>query len=346
MALTNASDYQRSKRLIPRFYKSRKRWAVDLPPDMNAGNRGRKFFSDQASAFAWIAKHTKTHTLQAVKTRVSKDKVSEKVAGLVDTYLATMESRSLSDDGIKQAKTCLLRFSQTFGHLSPKDIDPENIEAWFNSLPYGTRTVWNHYSQTRQFFNWRDVRRLVPISPFQEVEAPDKTNADARKQILSPEQMGDLLKLDVEPWIKCKIVLGGFAGLRTCEMAKMSYECIDHEYKEIMVTKEQSKQGKAMRPRSVTLQDAVLRHMPKGQGSLMGASKEWRCHRGMPMEAKLGSDRFPQNALRHSFASYHLAHFQDAMKTAFEMGHTSPRLIYETYANSVSRRDAANWWNL
>jgi hypothetical protein len=53
---------------------------------------------------------------------------------------------------------------------------------------------------------------------------------------------------------------------------------------------------------------------------------------------------WPSNCLRHSFASYHLAHFRDAAKTAFEMGHTSPALLYQTYANCVTRREAEKWW--
>jgi hypothetical protein len=39
-----------------------------------------------------------------------------------------------------------------------------------------------------------------------------------------------------------------------------------------------------------------------------------------------------------------LAHFRDAAKTAFEMGHTSPALLYQTYANCVTRREAEKWW--
>lgn len=337
---------QRAKRLVPRFYKSEGRWIVDLPPDMNAGKRGRKYFLTQGDAFSWIGKFSTQHKFTAIKERVKRTPQSHKVAGLVEVYLAELQSKGFATDGVKQAKTCLRRFSSMFGTLSPKDIDADAIETWFNSLPYSTRTIWNHYSQTRQFYNWKGIRTMVPITPFLDVEAPDKTDADARKQILSPDQMRELLALQVEPWIRCKIVLGGFAGLRTCELAKMSYESIDEEYEEIVVRKEESKGGKAMRPRSVTLQPAVLRHIPKGKGSLVGESKEWRCHRGMPKEAKLGETRFPQNALRHSFASYHLAHFRDASKTAFELGHTSPRLVYETYANAVSRRDAAAWWSL
>jgi integrase len=337
---------QRAKRLTPRFYASRKKWVVDLPPDLNDGVRSQKFFDSKKDASRWCANHALKRTLGIVTAKVERSKQTNIVRGLVTLYLAGMESDGLAADGIKQAKTALTRFSSTFGALSPKDIGHEDIEGWLGDLNLGTRNSFNHFVQARQFFNWPTIRKMVPSSPFLLLDTPPKTDKDARKEILTPDQMRDLLKLDVEPWIKCKIVLGGFAGLRTCELARMTYESVDEEFSEIIVTREQSKQGKAMRPRSVTLQAAVLRHLPKGTGPLLGASKEWRCHRGMPEEARLGAERFPQNALRHSFASYHLAHFKDAVKTAFEMGHTNPKLLYETYANSVSRRDAAAWWDL
>lgn len=342
-----APHKQREKRLMPRFIPSRDRWCVDLPADMNAGHRGRKFFKRQDSAFRFIARFMAVSRMDDLKQRISKENTSDKIGGLAHLYLAHLKINGLSEDGIKQARACLKRFVMTFGDLTPDKVTGDDIDDWVSRLDYSTRTIWNHFSQARQFYNWKEIRKLVPESPFEQATVPDKTDADARKQILTVAQMRDLLALPIDdPWIKCKIVLGGFAGLRTCEMARMSYDCIDEEYREINVNKHQSKQGKAMRPRSITLQDAVLRHLPKGEGPLVGKSKEWRHHRGMPMEAKLGGDRFPQNALRHSFASYHLAHFRDASKTAFEMGHTSPRLIYETYANAVSRRDAAAWWAL
>ena len=282
-----------------------------------------------------------------IQTRVASSRSANTIKGLVSLYLGSMELKGLSSAGIKQATACLRRFVATYGDLPPEDITGDDLDDFVDGLDFATRTRWNHFSQVRQFYNWKGIRALVKESPFLQATTPDKTDADARKAILTVEQMRGLLALPLsDPWIKCKIVLGGFAGLRTCEMTRMSYDCVDSEYKEINVNKEQSKQGKAMRPRSITLQDAVTRHLPKGEGPLLAQSKEWRHHRGMPEEAKLGLDRFPQNALRHSFASYHLAHFRDASKTAFEMGHTSPRLLYETYANAVSRRDAEAWWSL
>jgi integrase len=313
---------------------------------MNGGNRSQKFFKTQLEAFRWIGSFTSALTLRTVKSRIKKGSSSEKVGGLVEIYLASLEAEGLEKNGVAQAKVCLRRFTDHFGGMGIKDVTPDDIDAWIDTLNYAQRTIWNHFSCLRTFFSSTLVRRIIPVSPFDLIKAPAKNDADARKMILTPPQMRDLLKLEVDPWIKCKIVLGGFAGLRTCELARMSYDCIDPEFDEINVNKNHSKQGRAMRPRSITLQPAVMRHMPTGSGFLVGDSREWRCHRGMPVEAKLGFDRFPQNALRHSFASYHLSHFRDPSKTAFELGHASAKLIYETYANAVSRRDAAIWWDL
>jgi hypothetical protein len=41
-----------------------------------------------------------------------------------------------------------------------------------------------------------------------------------------------------------------------------------------------------------------------------------------------GLRSWPSNALRHSFASYHLAHFRDAAKLALELGHGDQDLIF------------------
>ena len=342
-----APRLQRSKRLTPRFIPSKERWCVDLPADLNAGHRGRKFFKKQEGAFSFIARHMAATAMKSAKERVSRASTATKISGLVEVYLTHLVLAGHSTSSIEQAKACLKRFVLAFGHLSPDELEPDYIEEWMSRFDFATRTVWNHWSHARQFFNWRGVRSIVKESPFDECTAPDKSDPEARKRILTVEEMQGLLALPItDPWIKCKIVLGGFAGLRTCELARMSYECFDLEFKEINVNREQSKKGKAMRPRSITLQDAVTRHLTIGEGPLIAESKEWRHHRGLPSEAKLGLDRFPQNALRHSFASYHLAHFRDAAKTAFELGHTSPKLLYETYANAVSRRDAAAWWKL
>jgi integrase len=59
-----------------------------------------------------------------------------------------------------------------------------------------------------------------------------------------------------------------------------------------------------------------------------------------------GIERWPRNALRHTFASCHLAHFQNAGKTALQLGHTESRTLFAHYRELVKSRDAATFWNI
>jgi integrase len=59
-----------------------------------------------------------------------------------------------------------------------------------------------------------------------------------------------------------------------------------------------------------------------------------------------GIDEWPQNALRHSFASYHLANFNDAAALALELGHTNANLVFQHYRQIVRPKEAARYWQI
>ena len=59
-----------------------------------------------------------------------------------------------------------------------------------------------------------------------------------------------------------------------------------------------------------------------------------------------GITEWPDNALRHSFASYHLAHFKDAKALALEMGHTDSGMLFNHYRALVRPNDAERYWNI
>ena len=55
---------------------------------------------------------------------------------------------------------------------------------------------------------------------------------------------------------------------------------------------------------------------------------------------------WPHDALRHSFASYHLAKFQNAPALALELGHQSNSLIFSNYRRRVTEREATEYFEL
>lgn len=60
------------------------------------------------------------------------------------------------------------------------------------------------------------------------------------------------------------------------------------------------------------------------------------------LKARAGVD-WPHNATRHSFCSYHLAHFRKPSETAMEAGH-SEAMLFKHYREVVTREAAAAYW--
>jgi integrase len=61
-----------------------------------------------------------------------------------------------------------------------------------------------------------------------------------------------------------------------------------------------------------------------------------------------GIKTWPNNALRHSFASYYLARFNraGASELALELGHTNANLVFQHYRQLVRPKEAKLYWSL
>ncbi len=55
---------------------------------------------------------------------------------------------------------------------------------------------------------------------------------------------------------------------------------------------------------------------------------------------------WPDNALRHSYATYHLAFHENAGALALHLGHTNTNLIFAHYRRPVTKEEAALYWTL
>jgi integrase len=308
---------------------------------MNDGARGQKFFSSQGDAMKFAAERMGLYSLGIV-TKAQRASSSDRLDYLARIYLAEKRAEGLAVDSINQISWALDLITASFGNMTPADLTPTLVEGWIPTLPYTTRGRFNAFAQGRTFFNWRPVRELAGGNPFADAKTPRKTDGD-RIEVFTPDEMRTILAMKLPPWVRAKVVLGAFAGLRSCELERMTWDCIDWEDKEILVRKDHSKQGEAARPRAITLQDAVRRHLTPGKGIIVPVSNNdaWK-----NIAKEIGRDSWPKNSLRKSFCSYHLAHFRSAPQTAFEMGHTSATLVYQTYGNNVSKKDAAAWFSL
>jgi integrase len=327
-------------KLAPKYDKSSNRWVVDIPAS-HLGKRQRHFFPTEIQAIAGSAEIALKLQMGEVPARTSTRK---SIGDLAALYLARKEGE-LSKGSFKATRWGINALVKRFGEMTPDQLTPNMIDAWLASIDGETRTRFNLFTTGRSFYNWRGVAETGTTSPF--IDPPKKQDKGHRIEILTPAQMKLLLKADFPPFIRAWILGGGFQGIRTEEQYRIRHESIDWKYDEITITKEDAKQGTACRPRSITITKPFKKHMHKGFGPYLDGKTRKHFEPWMPKVCgAMGVERWERNTLRHSFASYLLASTRDAVKTAYEMGHASPALLYQTYANTVSRQDAAAWWAL
>jgi integrase len=139
------------------------------------------------------------------------------------------------------------------------------------------------------------------------------------------------------------IATGAFAGLRRAELERLDWREIDLQAGLIEVT---AQNAKSARRRFVKIQPNLAEWLkPYEQASGNVTPAEYRKLLDAARSAAAITD-WPQNALRHSFASYHLAHFNDAAALALEMGHTNSNLVFQHYRQVVRPKQAERYWKI
>jgi hypothetical protein len=333
----------KKENLFPVFDVAKGRWKLDVPASM-AGIRKKFFFNTQEAALMEASK-----IIGKIKQGVEIKKgepTGQNLSRLIAAYLAERKPET-SPDNYTTLNWGLGIVAEEYGKMMPEGLSPGGVNAWIKTLKkkYETRTRFNIFAAGRTFFNSRPVREIVPVNPFQ--DTPPKKQQGARLSVLTPAQMKILLALDSPTYFRAWLVAGAFAGLRTIEFKRMSYEAFDYEHSEIVVKSHESKQGEAAAPRNITITEALERNMPRGEGPLLGGST-WKTMGEALDRAReaLELNAWPKNTLRHSFGSYRLAELRDPSRVSYEMGHASPKLLWSVYGNQVTRKDAATWWAL
>jgi integrase len=310
-------------------------WKLELRAQY-FGRKIRRFCSSEAEAWALGAELT-------AKLRTGGTKALEKKSGLsmrgaCQEFRAKYENKSKSHrDKVNQIADLL---EAKFSHA---DVTPAELSKWFDKLEGSETTRAMFYRYLRLFFRWARKMRYIPDDPSEVLDAP---KAAVGRNILTPRQMSDLLELDMPGWLRATILLGGFAGLRTEELLRMNWEDIDAATGEIEIRPGVGKNTGGFLERIVDFTDPLTRRKDQltGKGKLVPVPKDefYATRRGIV--AGLGWPAWPDNCLRHSFATYHLAVSKNASVTAFQMGHTNPSMVLKVYAVPARKANGAAWW--
>lgn len=289
-----------------------------------------------------VSKASLGEVVEEYRKRADVRRKSMTISELIDRYVTSLEKRKLSKSHRSSTETRLRKFESDHGKWIACDISDEVAGDWLHGLDFAALTI-NHYrAALLQMFNYGLKIRAVEANP---IEAIDKLKEDCREiGILSPAEAANLLS-HCSDKILPAIAIGLFAGLRRSEISRLDWSQVDFQQKHIEVKAGNSKSAaRRLVPMRKNLRQWLDPYRQQN-GLVMPTEMIYRSRLDSARKAA-GIKQWPHNALRHSFASYNLAAFENAPALAGEMGHGSTKMIFEHYRALVTRKQGKSYWRI
>jgi integrase len=265
---------------------------------------------------------------------------SRKVTEVVADLLAARTADGMSPRYLGDLRVRLGRFALSFGEEMIAGISASRIDEWLRGLGVGAVTRNTFRRRLAVLFGFAKRRGYATENPITDVERAKERETEV--EILSVSQVARLLESassDMLPFW----AIGAFAGVRRAEIERLTWSEIDFDASVIEVKASKSKTASR---RLVTIQPNLREWLAPSRTCVGRVCP-------VNLQTKINDDReraglrsgWPQNALRHSFGSYHLAQFNDAARLALEMGN-SPATIFRHYRQLVKPKQAERYWKI
>jgi integrase len=299
-----------------------------------SGKRKRAFFDEAAGAVAY-----RDQILRQLEAKGTESFVgSGKTVAEGWREFQMLRLPKLRGSNARLVQWWIGHYVEAQGRMPLAAVSPRDIDAFLARKEWVGTTRQQGFVYLRLFFNWLVRYEHLDRSPVQRAERPQ---AAPVHHLLTVAQVKRLIGLTSDcDRMRAWLVLGVFAGMRISEVGRAKPEHIEET--EIFVPIIKSTDP-VPRSRFVPILPALRRHMPKkwdclGEDHIKRARTE--------LAHAMGWQEWPQNCLRHTSASMHYAAWQDAGKTAYFLGHSSPKMVRERYARAVREKEAKAFWAL
>ena len=265
------------------------------------------------------------------------------VVQLTDEVVEAKRKDGRSEVYLRDLRYRLARFVRDFGDQPIAGITVDELDNWLRTLPYSPQSRTNYRTVIGLLFSHAESRGIIDRNPILRTAKPKLV--DRPPEIFTVDELRALLEaanraaLDVAPML----AIGAFAGLRDAELKRLDWSEVDLARGHIEV---KAAKAKSARHRIVPILPnlaAWLRPYSGMNGHVVPVGARGKLDR---VRKAAGFSRWPNNGLRHSFASYRLAAIHDAPRVAAELGHTSPQMLYSTYREVVLPEEAERYWKI
>ena len=253
-----------------------------------------------------------------------------------------LELEGKEDRHINGTRNLMSRFNAEYGDRMAADITTEIVDDFLMHLKLSPVTVDNYRRAISGMFSHAIRLKAATENPASEAIRAKKIKKEPG--ILTIQQLVAMLAAATDRYLPA-LAISFFTGIRASEIEELRWENIDFDEGHIEIKATVAKKD---RRRFVPIEDNlrawILPHR-KSRGLVIPSPQIHRTEREAA-QVKAGIKSWPQNAGRHSYGSYHLAEFNDAGKTAFNMGKKNPTELYEDYRALVKPKDAHTYWGI
>ena len=264
----------------------------------------------------------------------------------IDLFFSIKAKAGLSQRYLDAASDYFRVLRDHFKNCLVTEVDFKQAEAYIYDKrhQWNPTTIANHLRHARLLFNFLSERGYISsgLNPFAKVPKPKQV--ETAVTVLAAPEVAKFLQHAFDSGVTAEcacMVLVFFCGIRVEEAEKLDWNHVNLIKKRVEVPASVAKKG---RRRSNLLSANALSWLTicKGEGRIAPRNFSNRV-RARRQEVGL---HYPQNAARHSFASNHVAAFNNAAKTAMLLGHPNAVLLYNTYRDVVHHEDALRYWDI
>jgi len=283
------------------------------------------------------------------KTKSLADVVTELVASKAQRF----ERGDLRERSYRDFKHRAGKFSEGFTGRIASEITDAEIKAWLVGLGVGPRSNANYLATIAELFRFATQRRYVAFSPLDRFTDVDRKElcgrgAIAREPaILTPDEAERLLRVAKENpdlGLLAPVVLALFCGLRTEEIKRLDWDSVRLGETPPIVTVG-AKIAKKRRIRNVEIPPNAGAWLSlvtdrTGQVTHNAHFNDYQ-KRFKKLLALAKFTRWGNNAMRHSFGSYHYALHGNPLETARLLGHkASDQVLFDHYRALATKTQA------
>jgi len=316
-------------------------------------NEGRAAFTmptavrvEAIRAVKQLAPHkvTITEAVDFYVEHVLKYRTAPTVAEIVKRLVTEAEGNKRRDRTVKDLRMRLEQFAKTFGDRQLASITREDLAAWLNDPTLGARSRINYAVKASQLYNFAIRNQWAEYNIAASIPRP--TAEDAEPEIFTPEQAARLLEHAADYDLLPYVALGLFAGLRSAELLRLDWSAVKLAERSIIIAAGVAKKRSR---RVVEINESLAAWLPscaKRKGMVVEIPDQRTLYKRLAeLATAAGLEKWPDNGLRHSCASYSLALTGDAVRVAYQLGNSAD-MIHRHYKALVTKADAERFFEL